>query len=148
MATKYELVEGTEPSEADQHEPRTIKRMNDDSSVYMMTEIEDGVFVAWGECSSCRNRVATCKCSNGPVQPGYMQKWRDNRFEMSIRHRKPSQTLKADAPETPVDEVQTDVQESEKITDMKGKPLNLESAIEAVKEAKAQVREDMDDVGF
>lgn len=84
---KYETIEGDTPHERVQHEARTVKHAIDGSLVSMMTEIGDGVFVAWGECRRCSERVTNCTCSDGPSEPPFMQKWRDERFEKSFNTR-------------------------------------------------------------
>lgn len=96
-------------------------------SSYMMTEIEDGVFVAWGDCANCSKRVATCTCKGGPTMPAYMEKWRDERFAKSLRHRKPA------AAEVEDKVVEDSVDEG------------LDAAIEA---AKTKTEEKDDNVGF
>lgn len=130
MPSKYATIEGTEPSEDAPHEARTILRSEDDGSMYMMTEIEDGVFVAWGECRSCSQRVHRCKCKTGPVMADYVARWRDERFEKSVRHRSPS-PLKERAAELGVTPVGTDVDIET------GKRISLDVAIDAVKAAHA-----------
>lgn len=85
--TEYETIEGSEPTKNGKHEPRTVRRTNDDGAVYMMTEIEDGVFVQWGDCAKCSGRVNTCTCKAGPSMPGYIEKWRDERFDRSLKNR-------------------------------------------------------------
>lgn len=88
----YEVIEGTEPSPDEPHEPRAIEHtVIDEGRVYMMTEIEDGVFVAWDKCRSCSKIIRECSCKTGPVMADYMKRWRDERFERSIRHRRPSE---------------------------------------------------------
>lgn len=90
---EYETIEGTEPSVDEPHEARTIQHtVKDTEQVYMMTEIEDGVFVAWTTCRACSKHITACSCKDGPQMAEYMKKWRDERFERSIRHRKPSES--------------------------------------------------------
>lgn len=84
---EYEITDGTPAVAHGTHEPRTLVRTTttgDDTSVYMMTEISDGVFVQWSQCAGCSNGVATCKCKDGPQEPGYITKWRDDRFARSL----------------------------------------------------------------
>lgn len=100
--TKYDTIEGTAPSEEVQHQSRVITRTEDDGMVYMMTEVEDGVFVQWSQCHSCSQSPAGCTCKTGPVLPPYIAKWRDQRFEKSIRHRKSTK------PETQDDDAQAE----------------------------------------
>lgn len=91
--TSYETVEGTVPTTHGKHEPRTVKkvivpdRFHDDHDLVMMTEIGDGVFVAWTNCRRCNNRVYGCKCPEGPQEPPYMKKWRDERFAKDLNTR-------------------------------------------------------------
>lgn len=94
MTSQYETVEGTEPTAHGVHEPRTIKRnispdgrFDQDHDLHMMTEIGDGIFVAWTECRRCQVRVYDCKCPEGPAEPPYMKKWRDERFEKDLNAR-------------------------------------------------------------
>lgn len=82
MNPKVETVEGTQPHPHVEHEPRTVRRAE-----MMMTEIGDGVFVQWGECRTCKNRVPDCTCKGGPVEPPYMQAWRDDRFKRELEKR-------------------------------------------------------------
>lgn len=84
--TDYEMVAGTEPDIDEQHEPRTVKRVNNDS-LFMMSEVGDGCFVQWGTCFRCSQRVATCTCPGGPEEPPYIESWRANRFRDSFKTR-------------------------------------------------------------
>lgn len=85
--TTYETVAGTEPHAYVKHEPRTITRRDTDSDVAMMSEIGDGVFVQWTNCRRCSVRAFDCKCPEGPQEPHYMQKWRDQRFDRELSKR-------------------------------------------------------------
>lgn len=85
--TEYQTIAGTEPSAEEKHEPRTIKRVNLDSTVYMMTEIEDGAFVQWSTCAGCGKSVVNCTDKDGPVEPDYIKRWRTKRFENSFGDR-------------------------------------------------------------
>lgn len=87
MTTTYETVAGTPANVDEQHEPRTIKRTNDDGSIYMMTEFQDGTFVAWTTCDKCRRQVSSCTCANGPTEPAYIERWRLERFTKSFTGR-------------------------------------------------------------
>lgn len=136
MATQYETVEGTNPFDnpEEEHDPRTIERIEDDGSLYMMTEIDDGVFVQWSTCYGCRKNVKTCTCKAGPKAPDYIDRWRDERFEKSIHRRKArardpwiAQGVK---PYDPDAEPAFKATEQEKI--------DLQVALDAVREAKAQ----------
>lgn len=82
----YTTVSGTEPDSDEQHEARTIRRDRQEGS-YMMTEIGDGVFVQWSTCTACKNQVEECKCPTGPAEPGYIHRWRINRFAESFAGR-------------------------------------------------------------
>lgn len=84
---QYETVRGTDANQDEQHEARLMKRTTPDGIVQMMSEIGDGVFVAWSTCRSCRNQIVECACPGGPVEPEYMQKWRDERFTKSFDRR-------------------------------------------------------------
>lgn len=78
---KYETVAGTPPDLDEQHELRTIvRRDEDDQMLYMLTEIADGTFVAWDQCARCNKRVNDCSCPSGPVEPGYIARWRTDRM--------------------------------------------------------------------
>ncbi len=95
MTATYETVEGTTPTRWGKHERRTVQRnvsadgqFHDHDDIHMMTEIGDGVFVAWTNCRRCTKRVYDCTCNGGPVEPHYMEKWRNvDRFakEMNAR---------------------------------------------------------------
>lgn len=50
-------------------------------SVHMMTEIDDGLFVAWTTCAACLKQVTMCGCGSGPSQPAYITQWRNERAE-------------------------------------------------------------------
>lgn len=88
---EYEVVSGTKPAPYVEHDPRTIEHrtiVGDDTDLNMMTEIGDGVFVAWSNCRKCNARVASCKCSGGPVEPEYIKRWRDDkRFAKELGER-------------------------------------------------------------
>lgn len=128
MPTEYQTIEGTSPFEdqSEDRDLRVIKRIETDSTEYMMTEIEDGVFVQWSTCNTCRKRVAACTCTGGPTMPDYMTKWRDERVEKSLRHvRKPVRPeWKAAPPEAAPQESKVDGA--------------LDAALEAVKAAAEQ----------
>lgn len=51
------------------------------SSVHMMTEIDDNVFVAWEQCSTCLRNVNQCACVGGPAEPAHVARWRSERAE-------------------------------------------------------------------
>lgn len=78
----YQTTEGTQPHAHVGHEPRTVERRGED--LMMMTEIGDGVFVQWGTCRRCSERVGSCQCKGGPVEPPHMKDWRDQRFEREL----------------------------------------------------------------
>lgn len=92
---EYETTEGTPAVAHGTHQPRTIVRTNttgDDVSVYMMSEIGDGVFVQWSQCATCSKPVGgdpgrDCGCPDGPKEPGYIAKWREQRFDRSLNAR-------------------------------------------------------------
>lgn len=86
----YETTDGTPAVEHGTHEPRTVKRTTttgDEVEVHMMSEIGDGVFVQWSQCSSCTKGITTCTCAGGPQEPAYISRWRDARFERSLNAR-------------------------------------------------------------
>lgn len=86
----YETVEGTEPHAHVEHEPRTIQHtatLDNDHDLSMMTEIGDGVFVAWSSCRKCGKRVYECRCVGGPVEPDYIKRWREARFDKELNQR-------------------------------------------------------------
>lgn len=83
---QYETIEGTKPEAHVQHEPRTVTRERGDE-FWMMTEIGDGTFVQWGNCTKCTKRVRDCQCVGGPVEPDYMKRWRDERFDRDLNAR-------------------------------------------------------------
>ena len=87
MTNSYETVTGTEPDVDEQHEPRTVQHSRPDGSVHMMTEIGDGTFVAWTTCRACSKQTSACTCKGGPVEPEFMQRWRDERFTKSFERR-------------------------------------------------------------
>lgn len=93
----YETVAGTEPVAHAAHEPRTLvgtTTTGDVKALKMMTEIGDGVFVAWDTCKRCGKHISHCACPDGPQEPHYMQAWRDKRFERSLDARpEPSYSL-------------------------------------------------------
>jgi hypothetical protein len=82
--TEYQTVAGSESSALVPHEPRTIR-----SEALMMSEIGDGVFVQWGDCAACGQRVTGCRCATGPVEPAHIKRWREGRFDPEIRIRIP-----------------------------------------------------------
>lgn len=83
----YETVAGSTPDVDEQHEPRTVQHTRPDGSVHMMTEIGDGIFVAWATCRTCSKQVPACTCKGGPVEAEYMSRWRDERFTKSFDRR-------------------------------------------------------------
>lgn len=85
LSSNYETIEGDEPHPEARHEARTIVRSRNDGLVQMMTEIDDGVFVAWMKCDGCNKSVQDCGCKTGPKMPAYIERWRDDRFEKSLR---------------------------------------------------------------
>lgn len=94
MTSDYQTVEGTEPTAHGVHEPRTIKRVitpdprfDKDHDLHMMTEIGDGVFVAWSGCRRCGVRVYDCKCTDGPKAPDHIDQWRQKRFAKDLNTR-------------------------------------------------------------
>ena len=97
---KYTTIAGTEPSEDTKHEPRTLTRTDTDGAVYMMTEIEDGIFVQWSQCAKCSEHISSCSCKGGPQEAKYMTEWREKRFANSIKGRKSPKPMADDeAPE-------------------------------------------------
>ena len=90
--TSYETLSGTTPNSDEHHQPRVMRShrpaKNEDPELrQMMSEIEDGVFVAWTDCASCRKNLNSCGCINGPVEPKYIGPWRDRRFVTSFDRR-------------------------------------------------------------
>lgn len=86
----YETVEGTAPQPYVAHEPRTVvhtRSNSDDDLVAMMTEIGDGTFVQWTHCNKCKNGIKTCTCPEGPVPSDFIERWRGERFERSLKQR-------------------------------------------------------------
>lgn len=155
-APTYETVEGTEPSPDAPHEARTIRRTNQDGSVWLMTEIEDGLFVQWSMCGKCMRHMTTCSCQGGPQMPDYMKRWRDKRFENSIRHRKRSVPIDEDEASEPEETPDyttpgerraiADFERAESSNTRQKVEDGLDSAIEAVRNAQSE--EDPNDVGF
>lgn len=89
---EYEITDGTEANADEQHEPRTMTHTITDEdgngTLHMMTEIGDGVFAAWDRCRRCNKAIKSCQCPGGPVEPEYMQRWREERFSKSFEGRK------------------------------------------------------------
>ena len=85
LHSKYEMAEGSDPHPDVKHEPRTIVRSRNDGLVQMMTEIDDGVFVAWVKCAACAKAAPDCTCKSGPQMPAYIEQWRNDRFDKSLR---------------------------------------------------------------
>lgn len=86
----YETTEGTEPTPYAEHQPRTVKHVvtvDHPELVSMMTEIGDGVFVAWTDCRKCQQHITRCACPQGPTEPEYMKPWRDKRFKRGLNDR-------------------------------------------------------------
>ena len=81
--TEYQTVEGTNPHAYVEHEPRVVTRKNDED-LMMMTEVGDNVFVQWGNCRRCSERVGACQCKGGPVEPPFMRTWRNERFKHEL----------------------------------------------------------------
>jgi hypothetical protein len=93
-APKYETVAGTEPTSAtDRNEPRTITKTTI-TGVCMMSEIDNGVFVAWTNCAKCTKVTTQCICPTGPTEPAHIQEWRTKRFEGSMRPRPKIRAIK------------------------------------------------------
>lgn len=87
---EYETTEGTPAVPHGTHQPRTVVRTNttgDEVSTYMMSEIGDGVFVQWSQCTACSKQVSACTCQDGPKEPDYIGRWRDQRFDRSLNAR-------------------------------------------------------------
>lgn len=87
----YEQRDGVTPvnATAPQANPRTIVKSHPDKGTHMMTEIDNGVFVAWVNCSKCSKTTPTCMCPAGPTEPPYIKEWRENRFKESRRYQPP-----------------------------------------------------------
>lgn len=83
---QYTTTAGTEAKPYVAHEPRTIERDNN-GELYMMSEIGDGVFVQWSQCRKCNKRIGECKDIGGPVEPDYITRWRDARFNRELKER-------------------------------------------------------------
>lgn len=46
---------------------------------HVLSQIGDGVFVAWDRCHNgvSRHPISECKCKGGPTEPPYVTKWRE-----------------------------------------------------------------------
>ena len=142
--TLYTQLLGTFPSEDERHEPRTLVRENLDDSIYMMTEIEDGVFVQWSACDKCHKHAGNCGCKGGPTMPAYITKWRDMRFKNSIKHRQRIATDdQVDEPDDPAPEEEARVGGSDARQNIDDGLASAQAAV-----AAQQSQEDASDVGF
>lgn len=43
---------------------------------HMLSQIDDGVFVAWDRCRKCNKAVSECKDKGGPTEAPYVTAWR------------------------------------------------------------------------
>lgn len=85
------LTEDATPETPKQVTPDTdaVTRSKERSSYegekfHMLSQIDDGVFVAWDRChstSSSRHSIPDCKCKGGPTEPHYVTKWREEWIE-------------------------------------------------------------------
>lgn len=85
--TDYETIEGSDPEPLVEHEPRLIEASDGGTIKVMMSEIGDGVFVAWDICHRCKLHVAQCSCVGAPTEPPHITHWRDERFEKELNGR-------------------------------------------------------------
>jgi hypothetical protein len=85
--TEYQTVDGAAPQSNVQHEARKVRRNDGGGELHMMTEIGDGVFVQWSQCSRCGKHVSECADAGGPLEPDYMKVWRNQRFQQSFAER-------------------------------------------------------------
>lgn len=81
-----EMMSGTEPAAYVEHEFRLVRKEGAEPSA-LYSEIEDGIFVAWDVCRRCMQHVSQCKDKDGPQEPAHITRWRQARFENSLRAR-------------------------------------------------------------
>jgi hypothetical protein len=84
--------------------PGTTKQKTQGSlpeKFHCLSEIDDGVFVAWDRCHSStttRHSISECKCKGGPTEPPYVTKWREEWIEKRTKAQvKAVAALKKDA---------------------------------------------------
>ncbi len=65
---------------------RTITRRENGEIVMMMTEIGDGVFVAWDRCNRCAVHIRDCVCAGGPKERDVIARWREERKPKPSRY--------------------------------------------------------------
>lgn len=87
MNATYETIDGTDANVDEQHEPRTVRADMSEGLSHMMSEIGDGVFVAWSQCRRCLDTIKRCNCPDGPTEPKHITEWREKRFIESFRGR-------------------------------------------------------------
>jgi hypothetical protein len=70
------------------HEPRVLEHMvtHPDTTYEMsvMSEIGDGVYIAWSTCSRCTKHYSTCSCPEGPLEPAHITRSRAARWNRSF----------------------------------------------------------------
>ena len=122
--TDCELISGTPESATEPHDARTLIH----PTAGLMSEIEDGIFVAWDTCRRCRKNVSagSCKCPEGPQEPEYITRWRQARFATSLTDRL--------APRLPTPKgLDLDIRQEPAPSPSPSVEQGLDAAIEAVK---------------
>lgn len=71
-----------------EHEPRVLEHMvtHPDGTYEMsvMSEIGDGVYIAWSSCRRCSKQYVVCSCKEGPLEPEHITKARAARWAGSF----------------------------------------------------------------
>lgn len=132
-----QMTHAPQPSALEPHRPRINLEDPRTFMTGLVSEIEDGIFVAWDICAGCLKHVTMCRCGT-PKEPKYITEWRKNRFDRSIKDRfSPKQKVYDDEDRPPlrppVREIPTPV-ETETVADQVDDGLN--AALDAVQAAK------------
>ena len=114
-AEAIETLVRTDETHLTEDEPVTPKQISPDTDAvtrskevsyegekfHMLSQIDDGVFVAWDRChssSTTRHSIPDCKCKGGPTEPHYVTKWREEWIEKRNKdNKKVIDSLKKDA---------------------------------------------------
>lgn len=87
-AEAVEVLVRTEPHEVSpgptgppkvEGEGMEVKRTQGQMGMFhVLSQIDDGVFVAWDRCRSTNSHpISECTCKGGPTEPPYVTKWRE-----------------------------------------------------------------------
>lgn len=59
---------------------------------HALSQIGEGVYVAWDTCRRCNLQLRKCECKTGPMEPGYITKWREEFLGKPVKTKKEKET--------------------------------------------------------